>query len=111
LQAAADIFAMPSLWEGLPLALLEALLGGTAVIASECSGIPEAIRNGRDGLLVPPGDSAGLVKPLHKLLVDDHYRETLAHQGQERALREFTIGVMVDAYESLYLEAQTRTSE
>jgi glycosyltransferase involved in cell wall biosynthesis len=105
LQAAADIFAMPSLWEGLPLALLEALLAGTAVVASSCSGIPEAIEDGRSGLLVPPGDSPALAKALHKLLVDDPYRESIAAQGRARALREFTIGVMVDAYERVYREA------
>jgi len=102
LQAAADIFAMPSLWEGLPLALLEALLAGTACVASDTSGIPEAIRDGQDGLLAPPGDSAGLAKALRRLVTDDAFRETLARQGQERALREFTIGVMADAYEKLF---------
>jgi glycosyltransferase involved in cell wall biosynthesis len=111
LQAAADIFAMPSLWEGLPLALLEALLAGTACVASDTSGIPEAIRDGQDGLLAPPGDSAGLAKALRRLVTDDTFRETLARQGQERALREFTIGVMTDAYEKLFergLRARSR---
>ena len=42
LQAAADVFVMPSLWEGFPLAILEAMLAGTAIVASHVSGIPEA---------------------------------------------------------------------
>jgi len=105
LQAAADIFAMPSLWEGLPLALLEALLAGTAVVASSCSGIPEAIEDGRDGLLVPPGDSHSLAHALRKLISDDAYRQSIAAQGKARALREFTIAVMIDAYERVYREA------
>jgi glycosyltransferase involved in cell wall biosynthesis len=56
LQAAADVFAMPSLWEGFPLAILEAMLAGTPVIASDVCGIPEAIDHEEHGLLVPPGD-------------------------------------------------------
>ena len=105
LQAAADIFAMPSLWEGLPLALLEAMLAGTACIASDTSGIPEAIRDGQDGLLVPPGDGSGLATRLRLLLEDDTLRQKIARQGRERALGEFTIGVMADAYESLFEKA------
>jgi glycosyltransferase involved in cell wall biosynthesis len=105
LQAAADVFVMPSLWEGLPLALLEALLAGTAVIASRCSGIPEAIDDGREGLLVPPGESPALADALRTLLADDRVREDLARRGQERAQREFTVGVMIDAYEAIYRAA------
>lgn len=105
LQTAADIFVMPSLWEGLPLALLEALLGRTAVIASACSGIPEAIEDGVGGLLVPPGDSHALACALERLLTDDEARDRIAASGQQRALSEFTIGVMIDAYERLYAAA------
>lgn len=108
LLAAADVFVMPSLWEGLPLALLEAMLAGSAVVASETSGIPEAIANGEDGLLVPPGDSAALAHALERLLRDGGLRARLAAHARERALREFTIGAMVDAYEALYAEAASR---
>jgi glycosyltransferase involved in cell wall biosynthesis len=56
LLALADIFVMPSLFEGLPMALLEAMIAGKAIVASATSGIPEAIESGREGLLVTPGD-------------------------------------------------------
>jgi len=108
LQAAADVFAMPSLWEGLPLALLEALLAGTAVIASRCSGIPEAIEDGSEGLLVPPGDTVALAAALRTVLVDDGLRASLARRGQDRAEREFTVAVMVDAYERIYRRVLAR---
>lgn len=102
LLAAADVLAMPSLWEGLPLAILEAMLSGTAVVASETSGIPEAIVSGEHGLLTPPGDEVALAEAIRKLIVDESYRVRLATQGQGRAMAEFTVGAMTDAYEDLY---------
>src|SRR6187397_487005 len=70
LQALADVFVMPSLWEGLPMALLEAMVAGTAIIASATAGIPEAIADRREGLLVPPGDLDALTAALRTLLAD-----------------------------------------
>ena len=102
LQAAADIFVMPSLWEGLPLAVLEAMLAGTPVIASRISGIPEAIRDEEEGLLVPPGDVMALRQAMVRLMADETTRSRLAKKGQERALRDFTIRRMADDYEELY---------
>jgi glycosyltransferase involved in cell wall biosynthesis len=105
LQAAADIFAMPSLWEGLPLAILEAMLGGTAIVASETSGIPEAIHSGEEGLLVPPGDSRALTSALARLLNDPAERTRLAAAARARAEREFTVQAMGGTYEALYRAA------
>lgn len=103
LQALADIFVMPSLWEGLPLALLEAMLAGNAIVASATSGIPEAITTGEEGLLVPPGDADGLADALGDLLTDPGRRAELGDRAYTRATSEFTIGVMADRYEKLYL--------
>lgn len=105
LQAAADVFAMPSLWEGLPLALLEAMLGGTAIVASETSGIPEAIVPGEHGLLTPPGDSRALAAALARLLNDPVERGRLAAAARARAEREFSIHAMTGSYEALYRSA------
>jgi glycosyltransferase involved in cell wall biosynthesis len=105
LLAAADLFVMPSLWEGLPLSVLEAMLMGVAVIASETSGIPEAIANEKHGLLVPPGDVERLSEALGRLLRDPELRAKLASGGRTRALAEFTIDAMADAYEALYRTA------
>jgi glycosyltransferase involved in cell wall biosynthesis len=105
LLAAADILAMPSLWEGLPLAILEAMLAGTAVVASETSGIPEAIVSGEHGLLTPPGDVSALAAALGTLIRDDACRRSMAARARDRALSEFTIGAMTDAYEELYRRA------
>lgn len=105
LQAAAQVFAMPSLWEGLPMAMLEAMIAGNAVVASRTGGIPEAIVDGEQGLLVAPGDVPALKQALRTVLVDREYRERLARAAKARGLTEFTLPVMGDAYERLYRSA------
>jgi glycosyltransferase involved in cell wall biosynthesis len=105
LQAITDIFAMPSLWEGLPMALLEAMVAGKAIIASETAGIPEAIVDGREGILLPPGDLEAFACGLRTLLTDGARRRALAAAARERATREFTVQVMADRYLELYTRA------
>jgi glycosyltransferase involved in cell wall biosynthesis len=102
LLALADIFVMPSLFEGLPMALLEAMIAGKAIVASATSGIPEAIESGREGLLVTPGDVGALARALQSLLTDEARRGTLGDAAARRAGGEFTVQVMADRYEALY---------
>jgi glycosyltransferase involved in cell wall biosynthesis len=108
LLALADIFVMPSLWEGLPMALLEAMIAGKAIVASAASGIPEAIVNGREGLLVPPGDAGVLAEALLSLLSDPARRVALSNAASTRAHRDFTVKVMADRYEMLYTDSSRR---
>ena len=105
LLAAADVFVMPSLWEGLPLALLEAMLAGKAIVASRISGIPEAVTDEVEGLLCGPGDVTGLSNVLARLLTQADLRSRLAQAALARARRDFTVGAMVDAYEGRYRAA------
>jgi glycosyltransferase involved in cell wall biosynthesis len=100
--AAADIFAMPSLSEGLPLALIEAMFGGRAIVASKVGGIPDALEDGREGLLVPPGDPIALRTALQRLVSSQPLRATLGAAAQRRAQAEHTIVRMTDQYEQLY---------
>jgi glycosyltransferase involved in cell wall biosynthesis len=102
LHALADIFAMPSLWEGLPMALLEAMVAGKAIVASATGGIPEAIVDGREGILVPPGDLDALARGLRTLLTDCVRRRAFAAAALARAREEFTVQVMADRYLELY---------
>ena len=102
LLAAADVFAMPSLWEGLPLALLEAMVAGKPIVASATSGIPEAIRSEQDGLLVPPGDVEALATALGRLLPDPAERRRFAGAALERGRKDFTVDRVATDYERLY---------
>jgi glycosyltransferase involved in cell wall biosynthesis len=108
LLALADVFVMPSLWEGLPMALLEAMLAGKAIVASAIAGMPEAITGGQEGLLVPAGDAEALANALRSLLVDPARRSALGQAAAERGKRDFTVRVMAERYEALYANALTR---
>jgi glycosyltransferase involved in cell wall biosynthesis len=103
-----DVFVMPSLWEGLPLALLEAMFAGSAIVASRTSGIPEAIDDGVEGLLLPPGDVAALSKVLARVICDGDVRAQLGAAARARAARQFSIARMADDYVALYREALGR---
>lgn len=100
--AAADLFVMPSLSEGLPLALLEAMFAGRAIIASSVGGIPEVIRDDVEGLLVPPGDPGPLAVALDRLLGDPSLRDELGSRARARAEDRYSVGAMTDGYEALY---------
>jgi glycosyltransferase involved in cell wall biosynthesis len=102
LLALADVFVMPSLIEGLPMALLEAMSARKPIIASATAGIPEAIVSGREGILVPPGDVRSLSEALIAMLRDRSMRDALAAGARDRADREFSVKVMADRYEALY---------
>jgi glycosyltransferase involved in cell wall biosynthesis len=90
LLAACDVFALPSLYEGSSLAVLEAMAARRAVIASAIGGTDELIEDGRDGLLVPPGDPEALAAALARLLNDAELRARLAANARERVEREFS---------------------
>jgi glycosyltransferase involved in cell wall biosynthesis len=110
LLALADVFVMPSLWEGLPMALLEAMVAGKAIVASAIAGMPEAIVDQREGLLVPAGESTALADALALLLNDPARRALLGQLAGDRAKREFTVGVMADRYQALYADAAEKRS-
>jgi len=100
--AAADIFVMPSLSEGLPLALVEAMAAGLPVVVSDVGGVPEVAVAGREAILVPPGEPAPLAEGLARLLRDPSARVTMGRAARERALRDFSVSTMCEAYERLY---------
>ena len=102
LLSAADVYAMPSLSEGLPLALLEAMFAGKAIAVSGVGGIPEAVRDGEEALLVPPGDDLALSAALDRLLRDAPLRARLGATARGTAQSRFSVEAMTDAYERLY---------
>ncbi|HTF87226.1 MAG TPA: glycosyltransferase [Planctomycetota bacterium] len=102
LLAAADIFAMPSLHEGLGVAALEALQAGCAVVASRVGGLAEVVEDGVSGLLVPPADPASLAEAVEKLIRDPGLRARLAEAGRARIHARYRASAMVAGYEALY---------
>lgn len=86
-----DIFVLPSLMEGLPVVLIEALAMHKAAIASRVAGIPELIEDGRSGLLFTPSDWADLECQLRRLISDRNLCDTLGEQGQAFVQSEFDI--------------------
>lgn len=102
LLAAADVFALPSLYEGSSLAVLEAMAARRPVVSSAIGGTDELIDDDRDGLLVPPGDAAALAAALRRLFSDRELRESLAAAARARVERDFTPLAMTRRVEAVY---------
>lgn len=104
LLAACDLFVLPSLFEGLPVAVLEAMAAGKPVIASAIGGTDEAIVNGETGLLVPPRDPAALARAIRTLLSDCELAGRLAAAAKVRVRERFSADTMVQRVIGLYEE-------
>lgn len=84
---AADVVVLPSISEGLPIALLEAMAHGRPVVAARTGGIPELVTDGEEGVLVDAGDAAGLADALVALAADRGLRQRLGKAARERVER------------------------
>ncbi|MEK7329608.1 MAG: glycosyltransferase family 4 protein [Candidatus Eisenbacteria bacterium] len=104
LLLAADACVLPSLWEGLPLSLLEALARGRPTVASQVGGVPEVIEDGVTGRLVPAGDAAALAAVLEDFHRRPDAARRLGRAGAERVRAEFTWPRVVEAFEAVYDE-------
>lgn len=102
LLAAADVFVQPSLSEGLPLAVLEAMAAALPVVASRVGGIGEAVIDGKTGVLVPPADPGALASALARVLDTQSCREALGSAGRARTEEEFSVARMARRYRALY---------
>ncbi len=102
LLAAADLFVLPSLWEGLPVSILEAMASAVAVVATNVGGVGEIVVNGKTGLLVPPADAKALAHAMRRALSDAEARRRMGLAGRERVRRYFSAEAMVRRTEVLY---------
>jgi glycosyltransferase involved in cell wall biosynthesis len=98
-----DVFVLPSRQEACPMALLEAMLAGRAVVATRVGGSPELIQHGQDGLLVPPENAATLAAAVTVLLSDRTRCEVLGSNARAKVVRLFTRERMVQETYALYL--------
>jgi glycosyltransferase involved in cell wall biosynthesis len=102
--SAMDLFALPSLKEGLGLALMEAMAQGLAVIGSDVGGIRNLIKHGYNGLLVKPADTKGLAYAILELLGHSEKREILGRNARLFISQNFSLSNMVLETERVYLE-------
>ena len=109
-----DLFVLPSLFEGLPLSLLEAMAAGRPVVATRVAGSSEVIEDGVNGRLVPPKDADTLAQAIEALLTDQVLAQDLACRGQETIRDKYTIGPVAREYDRIYgdlLRAQIRPGD
>jgi glycosyltransferase involved in cell wall biosynthesis len=104
LMHALNVFAMPSIWEGFGLVLLEAMAAGVPIVASRVATIPEVVVDGATGLLVPAGDEVALAEALARLANDPPAAQRMGEAGRQRLRRHFSIDKMVGDTELLYRE-------
>jgi glycosyltransferase involved in cell wall biosynthesis len=105
--SAFDLYCLPSLWEGLPNSLLEAMALGLPVVASAVDGVPEAVTNGKDGVLVPPAKPAALAAALKSLAGEPGKRAALGAAAKAAVRERFTLPRMIGEYERAYDDVLT----
>ncbi len=99
---ALDIFVLPSLHEGFPMAIIEAMAAGRPIIATRVGGVPELIEDGREGLLVEAGQASALGQAVDRLVRDPRSRGEFGTAARRRFEQEFEIGRAVAATQDIY---------
>ncbi|PJA45295.1 hypothetical protein CO174_03880 [Candidatus Uhrbacteria bacterium CG_4_9_14_3_um_filter_50_9] len=101
LMRAFDVLVLPSLWEGMPNVIMEAMAQGIPVIATKVGGIPELVTPYVTGLLIEPEDAQALAQAI-LTLNDQHLRERMGAAGRARIEQDFTLETMIERFNQLY---------
>jgi glycosyltransferase involved in cell wall biosynthesis len=102
-MASADAFVLSSRFEGMPMALMESMALGVPAVAFDChSGPRELMRDGQDGLLIPPGDAGSLADALRRLLSDGALREELGSNGARSIRERYSVAAILAAWDQLF---------
>jgi glycosyltransferase involved in cell wall biosynthesis len=101
-MSTADVVALPSSAENLPLVLLQGMAAGAACVASRVGGVPELVTSGHDGLLVDPGDVAGLAAALRQLRDSAALRDTLGLEARRTVAAHYDLATTVDRLLKVY---------
>jgi glycosyltransferase involved in cell wall biosynthesis len=99
-----DLLVHPALMEGLGVSLLQAASAGVPIVASDAGGIPEAVRYGLNGILVPPGNAAALGAAIARLLRHPDLAQRMGRAGRVLMRNEFSIDAMVEGNLAVYRE-------
>ncbi len=97
-----DLFVLPSLWEGMPFVLLEAMCAGIPIVATDVDGVSEILEHGKDSLLVPPRDPQSLAKAIVSLLGNKRLARTFARNALDKISERFDVKEMVTQTERVY---------
>jgi glycosyltransferase involved in cell wall biosynthesis len=108
LVGALDVYVQASIYEGLPMALLEAMAAGAPIVATDVGGVRDAVVHGETGLLVPPRDAVALANALAALIGDDEARKSMGTAGRQAAHELFNVARMVRETEAVYAELLRR---
>ena len=105
-----DIFVLPSLNEGMGRVLVEAMAAGLPIAASRVGGIPDLVKDGQNGILVPPADASSLAKAISDLLTDKEERNRMGEAGKKMCL-PYSAEAMVEQIDVLYAELLEKYSQ
>jgi colanic acid/amylovoran biosynthesis glycosyltransferase len=105
------VFLLSSLAEGVSNASLEAMACGLPVVTTACGGMPEAVSDGIEGIVVPPRDPRAIAEALAKMASDLDLRERLGKHARHRAVRDFDLACQTEAFVSLYRKVLTELDQ
>ena len=105
---ASDVFVLSSRWEGNPMSVMEAMAAGLPVVSTAVGGVPELVREGETGLLVPSEDAGALAQALQALVDDPAHRQAMGAAARRHAVARFDIRHTVRRYEQLYEKLLTQ---